>query len=48
MYDAIKIEGKIEVVLVLNEDKTPIPQICKYVNLTEKEVIKILKDNGKL
>jgi hypothetical protein len=52
LYDAIKIEGKIEekieTVLTLNEDKLPLEQIAKYARLTMNEVRKILKDNGKL
>jgi predicted transposase/invertase (TIGR01784 family) len=53
-YDAIKIEGKlegklegkIEMILSLYEDKLPISQIAKYANLSEDEVIKILKNKS--
>jgi predicted transposase/invertase (TIGR01784 family) len=43
-----KFAEKIEMILSLNEDKLPIPQIAKYVRLPEDEVIKILKEKGKL
>ena len=43
-----KIEEKIEVVLSCFDDKLPIPQIARIVRLTEVEIIKILKDHGKM
>ncbi len=43
-----KIEGKIEFILSLNEDKISIPQIAKRVRLSEQEVTKILQEKGKL
>jgi len=43
-----KIEEKTEMILALYEDKIPISQIAKYVRLSEIEVIRILKDHGKM
>ena len=43
-----KIEGKIEMILSLYEDKLSISQIAKYASLSEDDVIKILKEKGKL
>jgi predicted transposase YdaD len=43
-----KIEEKTEMILALSDDKIPISQIAKYVRLSEVEVIRILKDHGKM
>ena len=42
-----KLEGKIEMTLTLFDDGIGIPQLAKAANISEKEVIKILKDNGR-
>ncbi len=43
-----KIEGKIEVILALNDDKIPTSQIAKYVQLPEEDVIHILSIHYKM
>ena len=43
-----KIEEKIEVVLCCFDDKLPMSQIARITRLSEDEVIRILKDHGKL
>ncbi len=42
-----KLEGKIEMTLTLFDDGIGITQLAKAANISEKEVIKILKDNGR-
>ena len=42
-----KIEEKIEMILAFFDDGIGIPQLAKAARITEKEVIKILKDNGR-
>jgi len=42
-----KEEGKIEMILALFDDKISTTQIANYAKISEKEVIKILKDNDR-
>ena len=42
-----KEEGKIEMILSLFDDKISTTQIAIYAKISEKEVIKILKDNDR-
>jgi hypothetical protein len=42
-----KIEGKIDMILVLFDDKISITQIARYASLSEDEIIRILRDHGK-
>ncbi len=43
-----KIEGKIDMILVLFDDKISITQIARYASLSEDEIIRILRDHGKI
>jgi predicted transposase/invertase (TIGR01784 family) len=51
-YEAIKTEGKLEgkkeVIIYLHEDKLSVAQIAKHLRVSEEEVIKILKEKGRL
>ena len=47
-----KIEGEIkkqtEMILALYDDNIGISQIARYAKITEEEVLKILKENGRV
>jgi len=46
-YERLIQKGKIEMILALFDDKIDISQIANYAKISEKEVIKILKDNDR-
>lgn len=43
-----KMEGKMEVIISLNEDRIPVVQIAKYTKLPVEDVIRIIYEHGKI
>jgi predicted transposase/invertase (TIGR01784 family) len=46
-YERLIQKGKLEMILALYDDNIGISQIARYAKITEEEVLKILKENGR-